>query len=191
MTADTFTILLDNLFVEKVFKHEVHREVFLAYSQVVPEGVKNFDDIIFVIFFMTPEAPIQIVQDKMRLETREAKLEIVWAALITFIITALLIMLIVICITRKIIRAIIKLNCFSMDMKQACDKESRKEIIKEIGSDPLFRGVARQYEAYQIVKQFNKNKIYIETDIEGEGSDSELDDDPLEHVEQRLGKIED
>ena len=61
MTADTFTILLDNLFVEKVFKHEVHREVFLAYSQVVPEGVKNFDDIIFVIFFMTPEAPIQIV----------------------------------------------------------------------------------------------------------------------------------
>ena len=76
-------------------------------------------------------------------------------------------------------------------MKQAYDKESRQNIIKHIGNDPLFRAVARQYEAYKIVKQFDKNKIYIETDIEGEGSDSDLDDDPIEHVEQRLNKIED
>ena len=48
-------------FIEKVFPHEVDGEVFLAYSQVVPEGVKSKDDIIFVIFFMTPKSAQQIL----------------------------------------------------------------------------------------------------------------------------------
>ena len=108
------------------------------------------------------------------------------------ILIGVLIYLIVICITRKIIRSIIKLKLFSINMKQAHDKDSRQSIIDAIGDDPLFKSVARQYEAHVLVSKMDNNSItMMETHgTHGDGSDSDLDDDIIGNVEQRFSKIE-
>ena len=124
LTSETFTILLNNLYIEEVFKHEVGPNKYMAYSQAIPEGA-NIDELVFVVFFMTSFEPLEWFGKYLEASREDMKRKIVYSSMFLIVTTFILAYLIVICITRKIIRSIIKLRSISIDMKQAYDKESR------------------------------------------------------------------
>ena len=116
LTHETFTILLDNLYIEEVFKHEVGRNRYMAYSQAIPEGA-SIDELVFVVFFMTSLEPLEWFGEYILASREDMKRKIVYSSMFMIVTTFILAYLIVICITRKIIRSIIKLRSISIDMK--------------------------------------------------------------------------
>ena len=116
LTAETFTILLDNLYIEQVFQHEVGYRDYMAYSQAVPEGA-SIDELVFVIFFMSPMQPLEWFGEYIHSNTEDMQRKVLYSVLFVIVSAFIVVYLVVILITRKIIRAIIKLRYFSITMK--------------------------------------------------------------------------
>ena len=148
----------------------------------MPEGA-SIDEMVFVIFFMSPMQPLEWFGEYIHSNTEDVQRKIVYSALFVIVSTFIVVYLIVILITRKIIRAIIKLRYFSITMKQAYDSEGRLSIINQIAHDPQFRGVAREYEAFTVVSKAEAMKVHVDTMADDEDSDSDLDEDAIEKIE--------
>ena len=120
MTKELFSELLGNLSVPEL---SVTGDSY-AYSQAVPDGAE-IEDVIFVLLFMWPVAITKATETEMSSAVSDALYRILYLFIVLLFLMCIVIYLIVICVTRKIVRSIRVLNRFSIEMKQAYDRQSR------------------------------------------------------------------
>ena len=120
MTQALFSELLGNLSIETL---STTGDSY-AYSQAVPDGAQ-VEDVIFVLLFMWPIEITKRTENEMRSTVSRAYYRTLYILITLLFLICIVTHLIVICVTRKIVRAIRVLNQFSIEMKQAYDRQSR------------------------------------------------------------------
>ena len=82
----------------------------------MPDGAA-VDDVVFVMLFMYPISVTKLAETEMKDDNQKFKRYIVYTLIFWMLTMCMVIYLIVICITRKIVRTIRMLNLFSINMK--------------------------------------------------------------------------
>ena len=137
---------------------EIDNQNYWACVQIIPFNPSQISDIIFVMFFVTPQENIEELGHILNHS------EITGRHNIALILISLnLIMLAFICFgsvrwTKKITNSIKILNEYTSMLKQAQDRDNKDNVVSKVAKHQAFKKISKQYDANITLNTFQRTR---------------------------------